>query len=231
MKQSIEICISTMNHEFPEWIKSSFPCPILVVNQCDEDSVVNLTDNVKVINTTSIGLSRSRNIAFSEASAKYLYICDNDNSFSKNSLIELSRELEIDNPDVAICSSNLDEFSIMKKKKLNIRDIFSIASWQICVRKEIAQRIGFNERFGLGSNKISHGEENIFLANALKSGLTIIGYPIKVVNHPDLGTGYNHNPKFYTEKYFIYKEMVGIFFAIILIVRKFIIRQWKRSLS
>ena len=134
----------------------------------------------------------------------------------------------MDGPDVAICSSNHAQFSFLQRKSLGLRDIFSVASWQICVKASVAREAMFDQRFGLGSGGVSHGEENIFLAKILKRGGDVVGYPVQAVYHPDLGTGFVENPNFYREKLAIYKEMVGGPLAILLVFRKFIVRELRR---
>lgn len=224
----LEICLSTMHGEIPEWVFLEKKFPVLIINQCDENSEEQLTPKARLVNTTSRGLSVSRNMAIETAREAYIYICDNDNHFYPNALDDLVLLLEIDKPAAAICSSNHIEFAYPSNRKLGLRDIFSVASWQICVRTEVARAVNFDLSFGLGSGHVSHGEENIFLAKIIKRGGRVLGYSVKVVYHPDLGTGYAPNPDFYREKLAIYTEMVGRPLAILLVLRKYIIRRLRR---
>ena len=220
--------MSTVGGKIPEWVFSETKYSVLVINQCDEDFVEQLSSTIRVLHTRSRGLSASRNLALETSAASYVYFCDNDNHFFSDGLDALLVTLKEDEPDAAICSSNHPEFSYKEKRVLTLRDAFSVASWQICVRRDVGLQAMFDTRFGLGSSKISHGEENIFLARILRRGGRIIGYPTTVVFHPDLGTGYLENPKFYSEKLAIYREMVGLPLATALLCRKFLIRLSRR---
>ena len=227
----LEICMSTLDGKIPAWVRSETKHPVLVVNQCDNDFVEQLSSTTRVLHTRSRGLAASRNLALETSVANYVYFCDNDNHFFSDGLDVLLVALKEEEPDAAICSSNHPEFSYKEKKVLTLRDTFSIASWQICVRRDVGLQAMFDTRFGLGSSKISHGEENIFLARILRRGCKIIGYPTTVVFHPDLGTGYLENPNFYSEKLAIYREMVGLPLAIALLCRKFLIRWSSRVIG
>lgn len=220
--------MSTVGGKIPEWVFSETKYSVLVINQCDENFVEQLSSTTRVLHTRSRGLSASRNLALETSAASYVYFCDNDNHFFSDGLDALLVALQEDGPDAAICSSNHPEFSYKEKKVLTLRDAFSVASWQICVRRDVGLQAMFDTRFGLGSSKISHGEENIFLARILRRGGRVIGYPTTVVFHPDLGTGYLENPKFYSEKLAIYREMVGLPLAIALLCRKFLTRLSRR---
>lgn len=220
-----------MHGKIPTWVFSNTKYPVLVINQCDLEFVEHLSSTTRVFHTRSRGLSVSRNLALVSSVANYVYFCDNDNYFFSDGLDALLAALKEDEPDAAICSSNHLEFKYKEKKVLALRDVFSVASWQICVRRDVGLQAMFDTRFGLGSSKISHGEENIFLARVLRRGGRVIGYPATVVFHPDLGTGYEENSKFYSEKLAIYREMVGLPLAIALLCRKFLIRWSRRVLG
>jgi glycosyltransferase involved in cell wall biosynthesis len=219
-----------MDGKIPAWVLSETKYPLLVINQCDSDFIEQLSSTTRVLHTRSRGLAASRNIALETSVANYVYFCDNDNHFFSDGLDALLVALKEDEPDAAICSSNHFEFSYKEKKVLTLRDAFSVASWQICVRRDVGLQAMFDTRFGLGSSKISHGEENIFLARILRCGGRIIGYPTTVVFHPDLGTGYLENQKFYSEKLAIYREMVGLPLAVALLCRKFLTRLLRRAI-
>ena len=85
---TLNLLIACMHEKDTSIIKrSNVQSDVVVVNQCDHDSVEEfdflnkkgITCHAKFINTTERGLSRSRNMAIENAQkADVCYICDDD---------------------------------------------------------------------------------------------------------------------------------------------------------
>ena len=79
---SVEVLVSTMNQtDYSLVEKMRISTDAVVVNQCQEDSVIEYDYNgnrIKWINSTTRGLSVSRNICLSEARGEICLIADDD---------------------------------------------------------------------------------------------------------------------------------------------------------
>lgn len=78
----VEVLVSTMNQtDYSLVEKMRISTDAVVVNQCQEDSVIEYDYNgnrIKWINSTTRGLSVSRNICLSEARGEICLIADDD---------------------------------------------------------------------------------------------------------------------------------------------------------
>jgi len=227
---AITIAISTMHGVLPPWLES-IPdwLDVLIVNQGQqirEDS----TQRIKVINDPGTGLSRSRNIAISSAMTDYILFCDNDNSYDMNLMCKLSYSIREEGTDLILFNTSNSSFRKLSPGSLKIREITCLASWQIGIRKDfiVKNRIQFNENFGLGSGKNSHGEENIFVMDVYRhQNAQVHKFHYDLVNHPDAGTGFIVDKNFYKTKLNIFKLMFPNLYilAFILFCIKFRIRR------
>lgn len=196
----IELLISTMNKSNINNLNLDFSnldysTDCLVVNQCGRNET-SKKGRLKLINSDTIGLSKSRNIAINNASKDICVICDDDvnyikgfeeiiiNSFKENEEIDILT-FQIKTPEGELFKSyNSKEF------KHNTKSILKVSSIEVAFRlKSIKDNnIKFDEDFGLGSQYIS-GEENIFLLDCLKGGLKAKYIPKPIAIHPNESSG------------------------------------------
>lgn len=197
----LEILLSCMNEKDLSIIsKSNIKCDSIVVNQCDSNNVI-VEKNIKWINSTERGLSRSRNLAIKNSNADICLISDDDEVFVDDVEKKIVKAYE-DNPEADIIifkvlnvKNNLGN----KKKKLNIFDLLKVSSVQISFKKEkIEGKIKFDEKLGSGTEN-GAGEENDFLFKCLKKKLKIYYIPIEIAK---LNTVQSTWFDGYNEKYF-----------------------------
>lgn len=194
-----QVLISTMNNKFHSR-KLSLSFPYLVINQITENDLPASCDT-HTINTTSKGLSISRNLALQYASSHICLLSDDDLTYLPNlgnKVIEAFNSY----PDADIITFkiiNADGSDYKDYSKVpfyhNHRTIMKVSSVEIGFRRNIVDDgIFFDENFGLGA-KWPTGEENIFLSDALKNGKKILYCPIEIVCHPQLSSGFDYNNK------------------------------------
>ena len=195
---------------------------VLVVNQADteKEDFFNLDDNsVKVITTTERGLSKSRNMLLNHSAGDILVFGDDDlwyldgydkiiedayKKYPKADIITFRFTQELG-------KETRKQFS--KPTKINLFKLSKISSVEITVKREsiINNQIKFNNLLGLGAEFVT-GEENEFLAKALKAGLKIIYLPYTIVYlKPDPIDRQKWKDGF-NEEYFVKKG--GAFYAI-----------------
>lgn len=185
----IEHIISTMHRtEFSFLERMNLQLDGIVVNQSHE----NLLDSYQTKNgsryqiysTTERGLSRSRNMLLEKSNADICMIADDDVEYRDN-YVDTVREAYERHPDadiIVFCFSHEKDqdtrVRYAKDIRLHMWNISKVASVEITFIRNavIKARLHFNDRIGLGATYPS-GEENAFLADALRAGLKIYHVP------------------------------------------------------
>ena len=212
MKQSIEILMSCMHQKDTGIVqRSAIKTNVVVVNQCDIDSVQNetltdengVTHNIKFISTTERGLSRSRNMAVKNASSDICIIADDDEMFVDGYAQIISKAYEeYPNADIIafkICNSG--KTYPEKPEKIWYLGALKVASLEITFRRKsiIDKNILFDEEMGSGTGH-GGGEENKFLYDCLHKGLKIQYVPKTIATLDETSGSQWFNG--YTEQFF-----------------------------
>ena len=135
------------------------------------------------------GLSANRNLAMEKATADLVMFADDDTHISSR-ILDTAITAFDQHPqlDVAFfCASTYTgkplknypekEFDIVK-----MPEAYSISAIEmICRRIKVQGYIRFDERFGLGTKFLTCGEEEIWMEDAIKKGLKMRYFPIKIV--------------------------------------------------
>lgn len=156
-----------------------------------------IRDDLKVIFSSSRGLSKNRNILLREAYAPYCLIADDDLDFIPEGLetiittFDKSPELDV----IALQYTNRDgkteknypatSFDLSRPPKG-----YFISSVELAFRRDsvVGKRIFFNENFGVGST-YPCGEEDLWLHDALRQGLKGAYRPATIAVHYGQSTG------------------------------------------
>ncbi|TDW13955.1 glycosyl transferase family 2 [Breznakia blatticola] len=188
---NIEVLMSTMKRSSINELKlkeKNISTPLLVVNQlADSDSHV-IEDECRFFSYTEKGLSRSRNILLKNAKGDVGIITDDDITFIAEYKTILCNAYE-KHPEAGIITFNLkigdDTKGWDKEFTHTFWSLMSVASCQISIKPSVIRNldIHFNESFGLGAS-FKSGEENLFLNDCRKKGVTIIHVPITLCSHP-----------------------------------------------
>ncbi|KIE19443.1 hypothetical protein SE23_17140 [Vibrio sinaloensis] len=178
----LTIAISTLKSNREHLVKhiGTFPdidnVEFLIISQGEiENITINLNSNVKLIKSTSYGLSRSRNIAISSVNTEWVWFQDDDISLIFEGLPSLIEELcsSIDACFVKVRSSEskseyYKDYSFHRKH--NILNCFKISSIEILARVEFLKKfkLNFDEKLGLGT-RLPCCEESLFLYGLFKN--------------------------------------------------------------
>lgn len=184
----IEHVVSTMERtdcSFLENMQMQAPC--LVVNQkCPEsESTYSLPNgNAKILSTSEKGLSRSRNKLLQNATGDICIIGDDDVEYLPNYLQDIEQAyVSLPKADIIVFRFTHEKGKetrarYSKIKRLHMWNISKAASVEITFKRESILKAGisFHNEIGLGT-EFPTGEENAFLADALRAGLKIYHYP------------------------------------------------------
>lgn len=190
-KSDIEILIATMNRDNFDFLNSMFPFAkywdfsLVIVNQTKGSPLVSQHENVKVINSQEIGLSKSRNLALANATKELLIITDDDVIFKSDFEYKITTAFNhFQNPAmVKFCSEKSEnvlsqKYPKCRKVSLNWFEIMNTKSIEIVINRTKIKKSNllFDERFGLGS-KFRAGEEQVFLASIKNADLKLCFEP------------------------------------------------------
>lgn len=174
---TFNLLISCMHQSDASIIKkSNVQSDVVVVNQCDSNSVeefdfVNKKGRIchaKFICTTERGLSKSRTMAIRNSWGDVCLICDDDEYIEDNAE-EVILKAYKDNPDAFLIAFSLTRKDTSKtypkkKKILGFKQILKTSSQQITFSRKLMgdKQVWFDEKMGAGTGN-GGGEENMFM--------------------------------------------------------------------
>ena len=220
-RPSIEILISTMNRTDLLFLKTLFPrhefkkMNLLIINQTKEKMLLHSDiSNIRVINSSEFGLSKSRNLAIENAVGDILVIADDDIEYlpgfeniilkayerhSKVSLIHFQFLNEV---------NSLAKIYPIKEGSINSSKYY-LSSIEMTFRRKqlIDSGIRFDERFGLGARFVSN-EEQIIKQQLLNRKLEVIYIPQPICIHSGLTSANISAHRKNTEAMAAYKYLI-----------------------
>ncbi|MBO5720850.1 MAG: glycosyltransferase [Bacteroidales bacterium] len=156
--------------------------------------------DVKIIPIQGIGLSRNRNNALKYADGDIALIADDDVAYTDEYLDKII-EVFTKNPqtDIALFKIKtrdtdppMKRYPLAKCKYKALKGYYP-SSIEMAMRvAKVKDKIFFDERFGLGSEYLDRGEEDIFIRDCINKSLQVDFYPYYIVEHPYQSTGKNH---------------------------------------
>ena len=197
-ESDVQILIATMNRTNFDFLNHMFvncdfnSLSVLIVNQTSPDRLLKSNlENIKIINSFEVGLSKSRNLAVKNADKDILVIADDDIVYLKGFINEIISAYNN-------CRSIVHCFQTVtfnkklysnypkRRKKMNRNEIKKVLSIEVTfLREEILKRkIFFNEFFGLGS-VFEDGETFFFLRNCYFKRIDIFFSPLSIVKHKE----------------------------------------------
>ncbi|MBO4889909.1 MAG: glycosyltransferase [Lachnospiraceae bacterium] len=185
---SVEVLLSAMHLDSEDYIDTlNIHTDCVVINQCDRNTSRKVTHetpegdiSVTYVETSERGLSKSRNMAISNATGDVCILCDNDVEYVKDydRIIDEAFRTHSD-ADVIVFFIKRPERQqplFDKPRRMGYLSVLKIFSPEIAFRRDAIGDIGFNELFGAGA-KYFLGEENLFLYECLKRGRKIVYVP------------------------------------------------------
>ena len=202
--------------------KSNVQSDALIINQCDKNETREVTGGKyshRMISTTDRGLSKSRNLAIKNSKGDIGIICDDDEIFYENyqeTIINAFKnypQADIIIFSITNCQNNIPRIYPSHAKKLNFLDCLKVASYEISFRlnKIKENNIWFDEKIGSGISKAG-GEENIFLHECLRKGLSIYFIPITIAKlHPSISQWSQHmfSKEYFIDRGIFTKKLIG----------------------
>lgn len=156
-------------------------------------------DDVMFLPMQELGLCKNRNNALLHADGDIALIADDDVIYT-NEYIDKVIEVFTQNPstDVALFKiKTRDDDPPMKRYPLTqgrykvIKGYYP-SSIEMAFRvSSVKGKIFFDERFGLGSEYLNSGEEEVFIKDCMKNSLRLDFFPYYIVEHPYQSTGKN----------------------------------------
>jgi len=234
----VHVIVSTMNGEFCPAYFPEGNYRITIINQGTPLDANLISPRFFVKNVQHMGLSNSRNEAFSVASDDdIVVITDNDVSFI-DGFHETLVEYYDKNKNVGILTFKaLDyddgEFKGSYRNHEFIHgalSVFKVSSIEISFKKKAVQS-QFDSKFGLGS-PTPIGEENIFLLDNIRQGVQTKYAPFTLVKHNDdshTGQLFNTRTSLYRLKLMIrcFGSILGCFLFMLFFIKH--IRKYSRD--
>jgi glycosyltransferase involved in cell wall biosynthesis len=191
-----------MNRSDLSFLESIFQQPlsditanILVINQSDSDTITANFENIKVINSSEFGLSKSRNLAITNSSAALCWIMDDDCVIlpdAINNIIEAHHRI----PSTIITfqtettkKEKLYYNYFSRKQSHTKKSLYTVLSPEITFKRKglLGQGLKFNESFGLGAD-FQDSENFVFLNDAFYQDRSPYFYNQTVVRHEELNS-------------------------------------------
>jgi len=150
--------------------------------------------DVRVIWQKGRGLSINRNNALRHAVNDILLVADDDEVFYPEGLAKIV-ETYAQNPDVDIALFKVNGMGKrypehpFRFQQKNFSGAYSTASVEMTMRRRAVEDMSFNTHFGLGSDYLAAGEEQVFLYDALEKGLNVSWFPVEIAETGPVTTG------------------------------------------
>lgn len=220
----ISCCNASVNQILPLLPKSANGIRYIVLHQQflgegDNHQVALLQQRSDVLYVPSKtkGLSVSRNLALSYATADLVVFADDDIRFLPDAFQRISDAfVQLPQADILTFRYCVSPGLYRKHYPLSVKQrslfsIFRVSSVEVVARREslLSKQVKFDERFGLGT-AMPVSEENIFLADCLKADLQVWFYPATIVAHPDETSGANWNSETSFARGALFKRVFGV---------------------
>ena len=153
-------------------------------------------DDVRVVSTPTTGLSNNRNEAFRASEAGLLLVADDDLTYTAEGLRSVI-DVMVSHPDIdfATFKHGGDDHKWFPDYEFDLSRVvrnYYVTSFELVVRRAMVSGAGavlFDPQFGIGAPRFHAGEEELFVADALKAGYSGRFFPIEIVTHHGLTTG------------------------------------------
>ncbi len=151
-------------------------------------------DDFKIVKTDSIGIAINRNNAIANATAPIAIMTDDDVFYTKEELLNVITQYE-NHPNADLITFKYRSSGFPKsypEKMFNLNNPpkgYYVSCIEITFSTEkIKNRVIFNKHFGFNTT-FHGGEEDVFIYDALKSGLNCIFIPDFLGTHNHSSTG------------------------------------------
>lgn len=249
MSNNVEILLSVMNIkneiEYKNLLqKNKITGKVVAINQAHGNFFNIKEGKNRIYSYQEKGVSKSRNLLLEKAEGDICAFADDDTKYVKN-YEEIIKNAYAKNKDAEgiiffIENENTDREKTKRigNRKINLLDAMRVRTCEITLKRKVLEKIRkenikYDLNFGPGGT-FKKGEETVFIADLLKSGIKIYSVNKKIASVKDIKstwfTGYNEN--------FLY-DQGAIFYRISpkqynLLILQYIIRKrflYKENLS
>jgi len=169
---------------------------LVIVQNPDGTSAPSFSGDIKVVELQNKGVAKSRNEAIANTNTEYLLFGDDDIEFYESG-IESAINVFNSDPQISILLMQaVDEEGKLRKSyptnshALKLTNSAKAATYEMMIRVSDIKAAGikFDENFGAGATNYL-GDEYIFIADLLRSGLKGKFEPIVIAKHPTESSG------------------------------------------
>ena len=169
---------------------------LVVVQNPDSISLPDFPAEVQIVELHNKGVAKSRNAAITNTETEYLIFGDDDIEFNETGITSAVNFLNT-NPGISILlmqavdgTGKLRKSYPTKSHRLKLTNSAKAATYEMMIRVSDIKGAGikFDENFGAGATNYL-GDEYIFIADALRSGLKGQFEPIVIATHPTESSG------------------------------------------
>lgn len=154
-------------------------------------------EDVSVYPLRGRGLSLNRNHALQHAQGDVLLIADDDNRYRNEYFDHIlqvyGRQKEVDIALFRVKDYKGEWLKLYPSEPFDYQNAprsYYPCSQEITMQRRVVESgLRFHEHFGLGAGFLCAGEEDVFLCDALRHGLTVKGYPYTVAETNRESTG------------------------------------------
>jgi len=169
---------------------------LVVVQNPDSISLPDLPTGIQILELHNKGVAKSRNTVIANTQTEYLIFGDDDIEFNESGIASAINYMNANKGISILLMQGVDETGALRKNypsrahKLKLTNSAKAATYEMMIRVADIKVAGvkFDENFGAGvANYL--GDEYIFIADALRSGLTGSFQPIVIAMHPSESSG------------------------------------------
>ena len=234
----LQIAVTTMHQDGLElYKKMNLQTDAVIANQTDRNEIIEeIIDNhnVKIVSTTTRGVSRNRNIALAHLpqNTDIAIFADDDLIFNDGYADAVAREFDA-HPEAEAIKFNLHDLSETRKismrriecfEKATRRNMSSSGVWGVAFKTKalIKFNLKFDERFGPGAEH-THGEDTIFLMNMIDKGVAFYRSPVDIagINQTESSWFTGHNEMFFETSGMVIDDIYPVLSRLIVIRRAY----------
>ena len=206
MPLTIDILISTINqriHHVPQLLMSPLSgVRYIVSHQTDGNypapQILHDRQDVEIFTMNGRGLSRNRNNAIAHATADIIVIADDDNRYTHQHVLNITQAYTA-HPEadiICFCATDYNDNPLKRYPQGTLpytkalKQGYYPSSIELTMRRTSVQgKIAFNTAFGLGAPQLCAGEEDVFMTDAMRMGLTCLFVNSPIVSTSPITTG------------------------------------------
>lgn len=152
-------------------------------------AVLRERDDVQLFEHRGQGLAANRNLALEKSKADLFMYADDDEHLTDTTFQTIFDTFAA-HPDLDVAfftastytGKPLKDYPAEEAEVTGMPERYDISTIEmVCRRRSVQGRVRFDERFGLGAQFLTCGEEEVWMHDAVKAGLRMRFFPLKTV--------------------------------------------------